>query len=395
MEKKIRMELNKKSTDLLKKYKFIGAEIKSSRLKLSKTLDSIDNVNKSISYISKIENNKIIPNERSLKELCDELLIRHEDLDNMSKFDECILEAIDAIYMLDYEKMETLYKIYSSFTNIRTNLMKGLYYFMFNKHKELKDVIESLEKIEGSLSIEDYLVYVLICVKNLMLDKKTIQAYKILKIVLSSDTARGTILCVFNMMSFDIKTQFHIYNFKEEYFDIIQMHVSRNNIKRIEEVIKINEKQKVELLSFENDEENIETIKDDGLKLYAYCLINETKKASEIFNDDIDDEYKLFYFYKTKQQDLIDTMIANSMNEENMILANSYKFELDNNIDVYRNYLINICVPYYKEIAKISKLIYFSNILVALNTKVAKYKDSVSIANDVLKTIEEITKIII
>ncbi len=395
MEKKIALELTKKTKDDLKRYKFIGAEIKSSRLKLSKTLDAIGNVNKSISYISKIENNKIIPNERCLEELCAELQIPQSDLESMSKFDECILEALDAIYMLDYDKMEELYNLYSSFTNIRTNLMKGLYFYMFDKHKEIKKVALSLEKIEGSLSIEDYLVYVLICIKDLILDRNIVQAYKVAKVVIESQTAKGVIDSIFKMVKYELKCNFYLHCFESEYHDIIKMHVERANVKRIEQTIVIFNKQKVELLGIENNEDSIEKICDTGLQFYAYCLINNITKAKQLYRDDFEDEYKLFYYYKTKQIDNIIKMLSTKMTEENMILANSYKLEIEGNIDVYRTYLIDVCIKYFKDMVKIKHLIYFYEILVSLNSKVSKYKDSVIIGNEVVLLIQEVSRIIV
>lgn len=395
LEKRVAEELIKKSNDDLKKYKFIGAEIKSSRLKMSKTLDAIGNVNKSISYISKIENNKIIPNERCLKELCDELLIHQDDLESMSKFDDCILEALSFIYMLDYDSMQKLYDVYSAFTNIRTNLMRGLYYLMFNKKKELKIVINSLSRIEGSLSIEDYLVYVLICIKELILSKKLVQAYKIIKVVLSSQTAKGDILCIFRQIKFELKTNFHLYCFENEYYEVVKMYVDSCNIKRISEVIQMYNKQRVELLDFDNSPELIEKLHTNNLKFYSHCLTNNLVKATELFDDKFEDEYKLYYYYKMKKIDSIQKMFTTSMSEENMIIANAYKYELEGNLDIYRNYLINICIPYFKEVVNVKKLIYYYEILVNLNSKVSKYKDSVLLGNEVVLLIQEISRIII
>ncbi len=376
IHKKIALELSRKSKDELKKYKFIGAEIKSSRLKMSKTLDAIDNVNKSISYISKIETNKIVPNEKCLRELCDELLIPREDLESMSRFDDCILDAIKAIYMLDYEKIKSLFDIYSSFKNIRTNLMKGLYYYLFDMKKEIKDVIEDLSKIEGSLSIEDYLVYVLLCVKDLILDKKNIQAYNVVKVVLESQTAKEDILCIFRMLKYEIKTSFKFNLFESDYYEVINMHVAKSNINRIKECINNHNRTKLELLAQSIDDNKIESLIESDHKFYAYCLKNNIEEASKLFNDELSNSDKLFYYYITKDLDMIMKMILGTMGEEDMIVANSYKLELEGNYEAYRNYLMNICIPYYIKIAKFTCLYHYYDILVDLNTKVSKYKDS-------------------
>ncbi|MFI3251694.1 MAG: hypothetical protein R3Y60_01000 [bacterium] len=394
IEKKFASELRKKSVDDLKKYQFIGAEIKSSRLKLSKTLDAIGNVNRSISYISKIENNKIVPNKRCLMELCDELFISKEDLESMECFDEYILEAIETIYFKDEIKMKEIFSKYESFKNTRTNLIKGLYYFMFDDHTQIKSVIKSLVKIESSLSIEDYLVYILLCVKDFILDKNVVQAYKILSVVLESKTATDTLYNVFKMMEFDLKISFNLFKFDNDYFDVIKMHVLKNNIIRIEECVKKYERMQIDLLDSSITENEIKRLSTDELRFYAYCLRGEIDKAQKYFDENIADEFRLLYYFKLNELEEIKNMINTSLTEENMILANAYKYSLEGNAELYRTFLINICIPYFKGVVKVKMLLHFYNILLELSSKTAKYKESNTYGREIVKMLQELSVLI-
>ncbi len=392
LTKKIEAALKKKSKDDLKKYKFIGAEIKSSRLRLSKTLDSICNVNKSISYISKIENNKIIPNESSLMELCDALYITKDELESMSKFDDCIIEALNAVYRYDIEKMMKLYKKYSSFSNVRTDLMKGLYYLMFKDYENLNPVIENLKKVESSLSLEDYLIYALLSLDDLYNKKELLQALKVSNVVLKSETATGVMLKLFKMYEFQIKVGLNISRFDYEYDEILKIHAQCSNIVQIKNTINMYSELLIELGDDKVTDEFISNLESIDLKCYAYCKKNDIINATKYYHNDIDIKYKLYYLYKNREYDKLINELLTPLNNDLLVIGNCYKLELENHDEFYRAYLVNIVIPYYSSKGKISFLLKYYDKLVTLNTKLSKYKDSGVLGQEVARVIQNITK---
>ena len=97
----------------------IGAELKRRRINQSQTLVNLSGVC-SISYISKIENGKIIPKMSVLRELCEEQGMSNEELETLLNIDSLIEKCIESMFWNDDGSISNIYKTVSLFDNYKT-----------------------------------------------------------------------------------------------------------------------------------------------------------------------------------------------------------------------------------------------------------------------------------
>lgn len=388
---KVKLELSKKTNDELKKYQFIGAEIKKSRLKLSKTLESISNVSKSVSYISKVENNKIIPNQECLMELCDELLINKSSLDSMNNFDDALLQALKAVYLNDIKQMTMLYEEYKNFNNIRNELMNGLYYFITNDITKLCQVVSELSKIESSLSIDDYLVYVLLSIKELLFKKEVLQVYRIIEVIEESYAAKSFILKIFQKIKFDVLLGFGIYSCDLHCMNVIDIHLQSFNIEEVRRIKYKHLEKKIEVANRSNLYIILNEIDEVNLKFYIFCKLNELTLATDLVNECSKIEYLIEYYYLKKDISKINEYILNAqLSEELLIIANYYKLKLENDDEKIREFIINVCLPYFIKICKINIVLKLFDDLTLINSRCSKYKEIATVSMQISNLLQEV-----
>ncbi len=389
---KIKNLINKKSSNELQRYQFLGAEIKNCRLKLSKTLDSINNVSKSISYISKIENNKIIPNQNCLEELCTEFYITNKEIESMSKFDEQLELALRYYYIKDNDMLKEIYDEYNNFTNYRTSLMKGLYFSLINDFKSLKQIIRELGSVESSLSLEDYFIYTLLCISHLLYEEENYKVYQIINIVLSSNKASIIILNIINYIKLNLEINFGIGINESSLNKVINTQVDYGSSKLIQELILLNKEKQIELAN-EDVLVNIQKdILDTNLLCYIYLHLNNLEKAKKYYSLDLDYKYQALFYYKTNNISALDNMLykKENLDKEIMVLINYYKIKLSNDVNLLRNYLYNICIPYFMKTCKLNILMNLYQELLSLNKDISKYKETCILSSSVITLIKDV-----
>lgn len=394
--KKLKAELKRKTENELRRYQFVGAEIKNCRLKLSKTLDSIANVNKSISYISKIENNRIVPNESSLTELCNELSISNEDLENMNNFDSTLINVLDALYKGNGDFIEESYKKYASFTNIRTQLMNGLYYCYKNEYNVLEDIVEQLSKVEGCLNLDDYLIYIFLSCVLLIKNNEILKAYKIIKYIIDSKEGIDEMICLFKVKYLDLKLNFGLGLFQNDFNEILKIHSKNHNIKLLEKLI-INIKEKeIELCDLEDLEDIVKDVTDAGLLCYANIRNNNVEEATKYFSSNINAKFVIKYHFMMKNVKELEKMIDENkfQSDELLVLCNYYFIKLTQDENILREYISNTCINFYINSCQINNLIDLYQELLEINSRQSKYKETCIISQKVTSLIKELTKII-
>lgn len=149
--------------------KIIGAELKRRRKIQSKTLVTL-NTNCSVSYISKIENGKIIPKVNILNDLCAEHGISKEELDKLLRVDELIEECLIALFWNNKDKITEVYNLVYSFDNYKVNLIKAMYEMIYYHWDSVEIYLATLESIKENLEEKtEYVFYYLcMCYKNAM-----------------------------------------------------------------------------------------------------------------------------------------------------------------------------------------------------------------------------------
>ncbi len=395
--KKIKLELQRKTENELKRYQFVGAEIKNCRLKLSKTLDSISNVNKSISYISKIENNRIVPNQSSLMELCNELLISSDDLESMSNFDDTLVMVLEAIYRKNSQVIELAFQQYSCFTNVRTQLMRGLYYFYNEDYRKLEETVEQLGKIEGCLNVDDYLIYVLISVKMLIHNNEMLQAYKVINVIEQERVGIKEVLRLFSEIKHEIKLNFGLSMCTSDFEELLSMHAHYVNFERSKEVVRNFKEKQIELSDIDSLDSIIKNIDNNELLCFAYCKKGDMLSAKKHFNLDLNAKFVAYYYFKNENVEELENMLSseNVMSEYLLIMCNYYVLLLKNDEVVLRDYLVDTCIPYFLKNCRINVLLEMYQILSNINTKISKYKETCIASLKITKLIEELTNSIL
>ena len=145
--------------------RIIGAELKRRRLYQSKTLVNLSSIC-SVSYISKIENGKIIPKYHVLRDLCEEHGITKEELDTLLEVDLLISKCVEAWFWNNREKIKEIYNRIYMLDNYKVNLIKAIYEIMFMHWNNVSDLLNSIRSIKDNLGEYDYHLYNLLMMTN-------------------------------------------------------------------------------------------------------------------------------------------------------------------------------------------------------------------------------------
>ena len=139
----------------------IGAELKRRRIYMSKTLVNLSGVC-SISYISKIENGKIIPKYSVLRELCEEQGITEEELQTLLEVDDLINACIEALFWNNKVKIANIYNKINALDNYKVNMIKIIYEIVYQHWNNVELLLNSIKAIESNLSEKDFYLYSLL-----------------------------------------------------------------------------------------------------------------------------------------------------------------------------------------------------------------------------------------
>lgn len=133
----------------------IGIELKRRRMMQSKNLSDY-NCEVSISYLSKIENAKIVPKYSVLKDFCSQNGISSKELEAMMEIDDKIKKIIDAIVENNRAFIDSEFMSAKAFNNYKFALYKGFYYYVNNDFDSLKSTLSEIVPIEKKLQNFDF-----------------------------------------------------------------------------------------------------------------------------------------------------------------------------------------------------------------------------------------------
>ena len=145
----------------------IGAELKRRRLRSAKTLEEFE-CGCSVSYLSKIENGKIIPKYTIMQELCEKSGITDEELEALATLDEKISFAIENIFWENYSEISKIYESVCMFDNYKTNLIKMIYEMNYFHWDKVESHSNSIYIIKDNLKNNDFYLYtyLLMCINK-------------------------------------------------------------------------------------------------------------------------------------------------------------------------------------------------------------------------------------
>ena len=105
------------------KYSIVGVEIKNRRMNSLQTLEALSQDVCSVSYLCKVEQNKIEPNKAFLRELCSRLELSDDKVDYLFELRDVIIEMIHAYVIGDVSFIDMCCEHGNGFENYRFKIM--------------------------------------------------------------------------------------------------------------------------------------------------------------------------------------------------------------------------------------------------------------------------------
>lgn len=152
-------ELRRRINDDSDNYQALGAEIREYRLKQSKTLSSVADSSFSVSYLCKIEKNKVRASNKYLKEICDKFDISEEKVESLLSSRDILLEAVKCFYYNDLKGQNDILFKCEGLDNHRIILIRFICAITQFKIVECENYINKLWKLASSLVDLDLVIF--------------------------------------------------------------------------------------------------------------------------------------------------------------------------------------------------------------------------------------------
>jgi len=310
--------------------KIIGAELKRRRILRSRTLDS-SQCGYSISYISKIENGKIVPKANILRELCLEQGISDEEITALINVDASIKKCIEALFWDNDNVISKIYDCINTFDNYKANLIKIMYEIRFLHWDKISHLLNSIKIIENNLEEKDYYLYIYL---SIFLANKTYNYPKVYELYREMYHCKDDYLCALAakemfiaVCHFGLENPLYLYNdYNKKYTSLLNYKVQDMYNLLLETLIKHNY----------HLPESIQSELKPDLKLRYYIINRQFDKLSELLKeyrpttyerllietamDDFDKAEKTFkkiQIYKLSAKEIIIANFCNALNMGN------------------------------------------------------------------------------
>lgn len=369
----------------------IGGYIKKKRKELNVTQDVVSNGICSVSYLSKIENNQIIPKEFYVKEIMEKLDVDKEFYEKDLNDSLYLNKLLQGVFYLDDDLIESVFKEVEDIKhNLTINICKLVYYVYFNKSDENQYVM-MLENLVNNMNNFELKIYLLLAsLYYISLDKYKISLEILIlgdKIDITNDYLSALYseytylvkqrLLKKNCASDDYETAQSIYNrfhnvkrsiilalWKAYYISIenpdkalallekIKISLLDDFSKDLYYIIKARALFKIEcnnesIVSLNNIRETSPFYYQKTILLYEICLIDKDEEMCGSIKDLLNNfkpdkfqlKYKVYYHYLLEQQ-------KDSVKEYLRNIAIPYSIKIDDyyGLENYTNEIMNICI---------------------------------------------------
>jgi len=164
-------------------YSMHSATLKNERLKANLTLNDITEGICSKSYLSKIENNLLSPDEFVMKKLFERVNINYDKLLKVNTYGN-LQDLLNYYLYFQFDKIEEAYEqLNNEYFIIRESLIKLIYYLSSNKLKEFSNELVFIDEIKSSLSDYELIVLMFCTIEYYILGYQYINARKYLNII--------------------------------------------------------------------------------------------------------------------------------------------------------------------------------------------------------------------
>ncbi len=142
-------------------FHIVGTEIKDRRLTLSRTLSAISNNICSISYLCKIENNKIIPNKFYLKEICKKLHMQEDKVDALMGLKLTLDDVVKAYLRKDPLFIENAFIKGMGLINYRYKIIEFIYFISIKSLYKANIKANELMRLVSTMLDRDLVIFAL------------------------------------------------------------------------------------------------------------------------------------------------------------------------------------------------------------------------------------------
>lgn len=364
------------------KYQLIGGEIKNKRRILSKTLESLSDIGTSVSYISKIENNKITPNHTSLLELCEKVNISNEEVEWLTNFHEEIKRTIYCFFFSQFDEIDRIYEKVSN-KDIHLYLFIHLFHYHIH-HDELNfiQVLNKLRNIVSSLSDQELALFLFLTMIYDYEQESYANCLETIKWFHKLNIKNEYLNVLYNEYEFFILLKTYPLNISEKYRSLLFTYTKLNafykitilkkkyletmimlncDLEQLGEAHSVNADLELEQLQsiVQKDEEKLKEIAridhNTFYKFLALCYLNRAKEAKETF------QYLL-------EQD--------ALSNNDLLLSNYLILKLNGDKEEQKYFLINHSLKRAYETSNFLFLHYYLNELIQINNALSKYKEN-------------------
>ena len=358
-------------------YIVMGIEFKLRRIQLGMGLAEVAYGLCSISYLSKIENNKINGNSEILRKIALRLKLSDERLNALLNSDVYLIDAALAYARNDQKKLDECYQTAGTLENYRSKIINMIYCVYHHNSSRARRIIKEIDKIGIDISNDDEYIY------NLF---KAIYYFEESNLVLSKQIALDL-----EEYDFDIKEiinenkkllskieyKTNGVNFKEYIVQLKDFHLNSLNFNECKGDYELENSfelrnfliRKINGLYFSNDDKSV---------------LNSLKEivARELKRENPSDFFKIY------------SRIINFEEIDGGYTGNDYEYILDRYLYEYYfysitlplegklDYLENICLKKAYELNDLLYIVVYKNLLLNLLEETGKYKKMMKIEKE-------------
>ena len=402
-------------SDYKSDYEEIGSFIKKKRKELNVTQDAISNGICSISYLSKIENNQIIPNKYYVREIMSKLDVE-ESFYQKSLDDKLYLNnLIKGTFFLDDNLVIQTYEEIKDIEHNRIiNIVKLGYYIYFHKEDENQYVM-MLENLVTNMSDLELKTYLYLSAIYFMSKEKYKTALEVLVLGNKMSVDNDYLNALISEYTYLVKQRLYKKNSSlEDYQNAQNIYNKHHNTNRVIELVLW----KIRYLSYENPEKALhmlQLIKESLLSEHSkdlYYLVKAEILYCTAFNKDsvlalnkINNESNLFY-----QKMILLFSICKAENDIGMLeeiktILSSYKpdrFQLKHKVQYHylliekeedlKEYLRDIAIPYSIKIEDFYGLEKYTNDVMDICINTSRYKEATQFYKKYQKEVNKISE---
>lgn len=215
-------------------YSDIGSFIKKRRKELNVTQDEISNGICSISYLSKIENNQIVPSDFYVREIMEKLDIDHAILSKGIQDKGYVDTIIDAFFYLNDEKMEQLFEDIKDIEyNVVINLCK-LGYTVYHQLEDDNQYVMMLEHVVNNMNDLEVELYLYFSSLYFIFHQKYKVALELIVLYESMPSMNPKLDGMFKELAFHVKHRLHLkVCASDDYHHAMNIYQQHHNVSRI------------------------------------------------------------------------------------------------------------------------------------------------------------------